>query len=361
MGGVDEAAGDVELDGKGSSPFEVAAPPAAVGVKALDALDEDEPGGIDGEDGVAGALGSEAPVEGGIAAAPAGGGVGFIVEVSAEDHGVADVALGEHQPVGNPAGLGIGRGIPEGGLGGSVRAMAVEDDAQADLGGVADNLVHDVQAGKALQIGVEGEVDASGDTAGVEELGGKGEAQGVVAEAEDLAEHILVVALVQAVRSEGGGFEAEPVDAGNADGAIGGIEELGALGMPGTGADGGGGGRKGGRKGGRGDRGGGEESGAGRGRAALDEGEGGQGEEEDKEGEQGEEKEAVVRVLGTGGAMGERGHVRSFLVQETLLVRPPHPSTTTIVRILGGESSGRRGKAAVGAQARQARLGEGLS
>jgi len=51
--------------------------------------------------------------------------------------------------------------------------MMVEQDSQTDLARVVDDLVHDLQAGEPLEIGVLGEVDAVGRATGVEQLIGE--------------------------------------------------------------------------------------------------------------------------------------------------------------------------------------------
>ena len=118
-----------------------------------------------------------------------------------------------------------------GGERGGIGGMAVEQDAQADLAGVGDHLVHDLDGREAAEFGIAVEVDGGGLRARIEHLGGEGQTDGIEAEALHLVHHVLVVTGPEAVRGEIG-LEAEPVDAGDADGVAGGIENLVAAGMP---------------------------------------------------------------------------------------------------------------------------------
>src|SRR5262249_14382816 len=157
--GVHELVGLVEPHRELAGLGQVAAPPAArlvgdvvpgVGVAAAgaaDALDDDEPVGVGLENRVAGPLGGQAPVAVHGAAAPAGAGavrvrtvrVRLVVQVRADDRGVAGVVPGQHLPVADPGRLGGGRDVPEGALAGGGRAVPVEQDAHALAAGVVDD------------------------------------------------------------------------------------------------------------------------------------------------------------------------------------------------------------------------------
>ena len=97
----------------------------------------------------------------------------FVVQIGADDRRVAGVARRQHRPIADPTAFGIGRGVPQSRFVGAVAgvgAMMIEHDPQADLPGVVDDLVHDLQAAQPLQIGILREVDAVGRAAGVEQL-----------------------------------------------------------------------------------------------------------------------------------------------------------------------------------------------
>ncbi len=108
---------------------------------------------------------------GGVAAAPAGGAVRLVVQVDADHGGLFGVAGGKHRP-GRRSSVASGSRWSYQSADSArrqSRAMAVQDDLQADLAGVVDDLVHDLQAGEALQVGVHVEVDAVWNAAGLED------------------------------------------------------------------------------------------------------------------------------------------------------------------------------------------------
>ncbi len=81
--------------------------------------------------------------------------VRFVVQVGADDRGVAGVALGQRHPVVDPGLLRVHRAagdVPQllVGVVAGHGAVLVEDDAQADLPGVGDDLVQDLQAAQTL-------------------------------------------------------------------------------------------------------------------------------------------------------------------------------------------------------------------
>ena len=87
---VDQLVVEVEVDRPVAHAHQVAAPPVGLALIGGDALDEDQPVGIDRADGVAGALGRRRPV-GRPAAAP-GAGVRLVVQVGADHRRVVGVA-----------------------------------------------------------------------------------------------------------------------------------------------------------------------------------------------------------------------------------------------------------------------------
>src|ERR1700716_675859 len=132
MRGVDEAVGLGKDDLAVADALKVAAPEGTVVGVTIGAFDEDEEVGVFEEDGVARADGGGGPVLAGVGrwasaargvAGPtgttAGDAVRLVAEVGADDDRVARfckpcfVAVSEHLPVGNPAGLGVTLGIPE--------------------------------------------------------------------------------------------------------------------------------------------------------------------------------------------------------------------------------------------------------
>src|SRR5690606_12657108 len=124
----------------------------------LDALDDDQPVGVGGQDAVAAGLRGQAPVGGGVAAAPGGLAVGLVVQVGADDGGVAAVAGRQHLPVGDPALLAVGGGVPELGLPAGAGAVPVEQDADAAGAGLLHQLVQDLDGLQPHQVGILVEV-----------------------------------------------------------------------------------------------------------------------------------------------------------------------------------------------------------
>ena len=80
--------------------------------------------------------------------------------------------------------------------------------------------------------GVVGEFDLGGDGGGFDHLVGEGDADGVVAAVVDGLDDGAVVLQAEAAGDGGVGLEAVPVDAGDADGAVGGVEDLVAMSVP---------------------------------------------------------------------------------------------------------------------------------
>ena len=202
MGGVDQPPGDIEHDRPVLHAHEVAAPPVVLVVVRLDAFDEDQPVRVGGQHGIAGPLGRRGPVGCGIAA-PGRRPVRLVVQIGADHGRIAGIVPGQHRPVGDPLLLGVSALVPQPvGVGASpgAGAMVIEDDLQADLAGIGHDLVHDLQAGEAGQIRVLAEVDAVGRAAGVKQLVGEGQTDGVEPQIRHLLHHLLVAARLQAIR-----------------------------------------------------------------------------------------------------------------------------------------------------------------
>jgi hypothetical protein len=78
----------------------------------LDALEENEPVRVGSQDGVAGLLGSQAPVRTRITIAPAGRAVRLVGQIGPDDRLIAPVMPRQHDPILDPATLGDLLGIP---------------------------------------------------------------------------------------------------------------------------------------------------------------------------------------------------------------------------------------------------------
>ena len=111
-----------------------------------------------------------------------------------------------------------------------VAAMVIEDDLHADLVGIGDDLVHDLERGQADEIRILGIVDALGRARGVQHVGGVGQADGVEPQLLHLLHHVLIAAGPQTVRGLVLAFKAEPVHAGDLHGVAVGVHDLVALG-----------------------------------------------------------------------------------------------------------------------------------
>ena len=100
--------------------------------------------------------------------------MGFVVQISANDHRIIFVVSCQHLPIGDPARLWIGGGIPERRLRASVGTVTVKDDVQTNLAGVADDLIHNLQSIQPLEIRIFKEVNAVRCAASIQELVGVG-------------------------------------------------------------------------------------------------------------------------------------------------------------------------------------------
>ncbi len=176
MGGrVDDPVGHTQCDRPVFDTHQIATPPP-IGLALVGghALDEDQPVGVHREDGVACPFGRRRPIGRSPPAAPPGSVVRFVVQISTDHRRIVAVALCQHLPIGDPRRLGVAALVPEtvpvGGAGAGAAAVVIEDHPHADLSGIADDLVHDLQRREACQLGVLVEVDAAGRRGGVQHL-----------------------------------------------------------------------------------------------------------------------------------------------------------------------------------------------
>src|SRR5258708_25895034 len=94
--GVYELGGLNEADGELPGAHEVASPPVILVLVRLEALYHDQPGRVDGQDGIASRLGRQPPVGGLHAAAPGRLAIRLVMESGAHDGPVVVEELGEH-------------------------------------------------------------------------------------------------------------------------------------------------------------------------------------------------------------------------------------------------------------------------
>lgn len=126
----------------------------------FDAADNDQPVGVGVEDCVATTLGGKPPVGCKVVGPPGCRSMRLIVKIGANDHRIAAIPVGKHHPVGNPAFLADLGIIPQLGLAGGGRAVAVEHDPHATLPGPGDERVEQLDRTQPLQVGVLVIVDA---------------------------------------------------------------------------------------------------------------------------------------------------------------------------------------------------------
>src|SRR6266700_652636 len=184
MGRIHQLVRPREPHGELPGPFQVPAPPVGVALVEIDALHDNQPIWIDGQDGVARTLGSQAPIGAGIATAPGRWPVRLIGQVCPDDGLIAPVVLGQHDPILDPARLGRLVGVPQWGPLISHRIMTVEDDPQAKLTSTLDNPLHQCQPAQALEVRVQLVVDSLRLARRDEELIGERQANGVEASEE---------------------------------------------------------------------------------------------------------------------------------------------------------------------------------
>src|SRR5581483_1093518 len=120
-----------------------------------------------------------------------------------------------------------------------LRAMVIQDDAQADLARIVDYLVEDLQRRETHKIGVDVRVVVGWDRVGLHHLVRERDADDVVAEALGGVENVLIAPRPKPVSNEIRGFKTVPVDARDPDRVAGGIDYTVAAGMPVTDRSGG--------------------------------------------------------------------------------------------------------------------------
>src|SRR5215831_1146464 len=125
--------------------------------------------------------------------------------------------LSEHLPIADPARFRISRVVPQSGAITSLQGMPIEDDAEANLAALVDDLVQNLKRRQTLKIRVYIEVDAVGHAGWIQHLSTEGQAKSVVSEALNLVEHVFPITYPETVWTESIGVHAEPVDAGNPD------------------------------------------------------------------------------------------------------------------------------------------------
>jgi hypothetical protein len=155
--------------------------------------------------------------------------MGLVVQVRADHRRSVGVAGGQHLPVVDPGLFRESALEPEAAAVGARAgggAVVVEDDLEADLAGIGDDLVHDLQAVEAGEVRVPAVVDAVGSAARGEELVGEGQADRVEAQIRHLVHHLLVVARMKAVGRVATGLHAEPVHARDLHHVVRRIEDL---------------------------------------------------------------------------------------------------------------------------------------
>src|SRR5438045_17174 len=110
--------------------------------------------------------------------------------------------------------------------------MLVQDNAQTNLAGIANDLIHQWEPTEPLQIGIESVVNASGFATRVKELIGVGKTNGIIMQALDLIQHVLITAHIQAMHNIVGRLETKPVNPCNTHWLIVSIQDLRPTGMP---------------------------------------------------------------------------------------------------------------------------------
>src|SRR6266851_543689 len=213
MGRIHQLVRPREPHGELPGALQVPAPPVGVALVEIDALDDNQPIWIDGQDGIARTLGSQAPIGAGIATAPGRWPVRLVGQVRPDYGLIAPVVLGQHDPILDPARLGRLVGVPQWGPLIGHRIMTVQYDSQAKLTSTLDNPLQQCQPAQALEVRVQLIVDPLRLARRVEELIGERQANGIEACARDLFEHVLPVALLQPMRDESTTLKPRPVDA----------------------------------------------------------------------------------------------------------------------------------------------------
>ena len=235
MGRVDELVGHGEHHGILGYAGEVAAPPGGLVIVLFNTLHDDEPVRVGSQDGIGAALGSLVPIGGGGAVAPGCGLLGFVEQIGADHRGIARIAFGQHDPVIDPLGLGVvavPRDVPDilVRIVVSLSGMTVEEDLQADLAGVSNHLVHALDGGESLEIGIRIVVDTAGGGTACEHLVAEGNPERVEPQRLHLIKHRVIIPGPETVEDLVAGLESEPVHPGDTDRISVGIDDLVPLG-----------------------------------------------------------------------------------------------------------------------------------
>ena len=210
---VHDSARNVELHGRRARVEEVSAPPVPIVARAFHALHKDQQIGIRRQDGVAGALSGRPPIGRRVSTSPRCRTAWLVVEVHAQQRGLAAVALGQHDPVGDPALLRYGVRVPQLRLASRCRSVAIQNDLEPAVAGAMDEHVHHFQAGLAGEVGVDVVVDVLRHTARDQRVIAERQPHGVEAQRGYLIEHRLPVPRPQSVGGIRASLHAKPADA----------------------------------------------------------------------------------------------------------------------------------------------------
>ena len=171
MGRVDEFVRHGKHHGILCCTGKVATPPRGLVIVLFHTLHEDEQVWVSSQNGIGATLGRLIPIGGGGTIAPGCGLLGFVEQIGTNHRGIARVALRQHHPVIDPLSLGVvavARDIPHilVRIVISLRGMTIEEDLQTDLTSVSYHLVHALDGGESLEVGIHIVIDtASGGTA----------------------------------------------------------------------------------------------------------------------------------------------------------------------------------------------------
>ena len=217
---IDQLAWICQHHGISGHSLEVASPPSGLTVVLFRSLDNDQPVRVGRKDGVTGPLRCFIPIGRWSRISPGRALFGLIKEIRTNDRCIAGVPLGQHDPILNPALLGVV------GVSGDVPnifpskpvcfgRMPIQDDLEPDRSCVGDHLVQALDRCQTLQVGILREVDAGGDRIASEHLVRERNPQCVKAQSLHLIQHWLVAPAPQPMEYLGARFKAEPVHSRN--------------------------------------------------------------------------------------------------------------------------------------------------
>ena len=213
---IDQLAWIRQHHGIGGHSLKVASPPSGLTVVLFRSLDNDQPVRVGRKDGVTGPLRCFIPIGCWRRISPGRALLGLIKEIRTNDRCIAGVPLGQHNPILNPALLsvvGVSRDVPNIFAGKTVRfgRMPIQDDLEPDRSGIGDHLVHALDRGQTLQVGILREVDAGSHRISAKHLVRKRNPKSVKAQSLDLIEHRLVAPGPQPMENLVARFKAKPV------------------------------------------------------------------------------------------------------------------------------------------------------